>query len=227
MHNGDGMTKIKLCGIRKLSDVDTVNELKPDYIGFVFCRSSKRYIEPSEALRIRSKLDPKIKTVGVFVDEDEDTVAGLLNDGTIDLIQLHGHEDAEYIRRLRHLTGRPYDADGSGQHIIKACRITSKTDLAGLEKEYGMTADARPDLFLLDAGAGDGITFDWEWLKGYDIPYILAGGLTPDNVGKAIEMHRPYGVDVSSGIETDGSKDPEKMARFVREVKDADKRIGD
>ena len=195
------MTKIKLCGLRRLEDIETANLLKPDYIGFVFARKSKRYISPEEAAILKSKAI--MKAVGVFVNEEVEKVAELLNTGIIDLAQLHGSEDEEYIRRLRNLTDKP---------IIQAFMIEKKEDLIKAEKS---TAEH----ILLDAGAGDGMVFNWELLKGFERPYFLAGGLNPQNVGEAVRKLNPYGVDVSSGIETDGYKDSKKMREFVEIVK--------
>jgi len=141
--------------------------------------------------------------VGVFVDESAEIVARLLNDGTIDIAQLHGGEDEEYISRLRKLTGKP---------IIKAFRIESEEDIARAEKSSA-------DHILLDSGMGTGKVFDWSLIQSIKRPYFLAGGLDCDNVGEAIKKLRPYAVDVSSGIETNGLKDKEKMAAFVAKVR--------
>lgn len=196
------MTRIKLCGLSRPTDIETVNRLRPDYIGFVFAPGSKRYVSPAQAAALRADLDSHITPVGVFVNEDLTQVAALLNNGVIDMAQLHGGEDAAYIQALRALTDRP---------LIQAFRISSKKDLQAAEKS---TADH----ILLDAGAGDGRIFDWRWLNDFTRPYFLAGGLTLDNVREAILNYRPFGVDISSGIETDGRKDSKKMEEFVRAV---------
>ena len=225
------MTKIKLCGLRRIEDIETVNLLLPDYIGFVFAPKSKRYITPDEAAKLKKLLNGNttklIKAVGVFVDEDVEKVAELLNTGVIDIAQLHGNEDENYIRELRRLitkktSDEQKDAsiDNPGKNkdnkyegcIIKAFKIKTKEDL---EKAKTSTAD----YILLDAGAGDGMRFNWDLLQGFDRPYFLAGGLDPENVKEAITKLHPYGVDVSSGIETDGYKDPEKMREFVHNVR--------
>ena len=197
------MTKIKLCGLSRPCDIQTANELMPEYIGFVFAPKSKRYIDPQQAAQLKELLSPDIRTVGVFVDEAPDTVAALLNRGVIDIAQLHGGEDEAYIQRLRQLTDQP---------IIKAFQIKSRHDLA---KAKACTADQ----ILLDSGAGTGNVFDWSVLQDVKRPYYLAGGLSPDNVGDAIRLLHPYAVDVSSGIETDGRKDEEKAAAFIAAVR--------
>ncbi len=228
------MTKIKMCGLRKLEDIEAVNEWKPDYAGFVFAPESRRYVTAEQAAELKDHLDPQIQAVGVFVDEAPERVAALLNQGVIDLAQLHGSEDEEYLVRLRELTHKP---------VIQAFRILSREDVVRAMKSSA-------DEILLDSGAGTGSTFNWEVLRiesGYDRtidaekdgeklfctkqnrekalyagevrPYFLAGGLNPQNVAEAIRRLHPYAVDVSSGIETDGSKDREKIAAFVTAVR--------
>jgi len=198
------MTKIKLCGLRRAEDIEAANLLKPDYIGFVFYKKSKRYISYEEAKILKSMLS--IKAVGVFVDENPKVVADLLEKGIIDLAQLHGNEDEAYIKALRKLTDKP---------LIKAFQIKTTEELKKAEASSA-------DMILLDAGTGDGVSFDWDMLKSFNRPYFLAGGMTPENVSPAIEKLHPYGVDVSSGIETDGFKDPEKMREFVYNVRSKD-----
>ena len=191
------MTKIKLCGLRRAEDIEAANLLKPDYIGFVFYKKSKRYISFEQARILKSML--KVKAVGVFVDENPKVVADLLEKGIIDLAQLHGSEDEAYIKTLRKLTDKP---------LIKAFQIKTAEDLKKAEVSSA-------DMILLDAGTGDGVSFDWNMLKSFNRPYFLAGGMSPENVRPAIEKLHPYGVDVSSGIETDGVKDIEKMREFM------------
>jgi phosphoribosylanthranilate isomerase len=200
------MTKIKLCGLTRACDIEAANRLKPDYIGFVFAEKSRRFVSGDLAKALKSLLSPEIKAVGVFVNEDPETVAGLLNRGIIDLAQLHGREDEAYLKRLRSLTDRP---------LLQAFRVAGEEDL---HRAAGSSADG----ILLDAGAGDGTVFDWRLLRDWRRPYFLAGGLEPGNVREAVRSLRPYGVDVSSGIETDGRKDPEKMKAFVTAVREED-----
>ena len=201
------MTKIKLCGLTRPCDIEWANALMPDYIGFVFARKSRRYVSPVAAKALRENLDRSICAVGVFVNEAPAAVAALLNEGVIDIAQLHGGEDAAYIRALRGLTDKP---------LIKAFRIDGSDDL-------NLARQSSADHILLDNGAGGtGKAFDWAVLKGFDRPYFLAGGLDPGNVAPAIRALHPFAVDVSSGIETDGYKDVEKMRAFVMAARAAD-----
>lgn len=197
------MTKIKLCGLSRPCDIGAANELKPDYIGFVFAPKSKRYVTPEKAMELKQMLLPEIQSVGVFVNEKPETVVKLLQDGTIDIAQLHGAEDEEYIIQLRQLTDKP---------IIKAFRIETASDI---EKVLQSTAD----YLLLDSGAGTGTVFDWKLIQNIKRPYFLAGGLDADNAAEAVNTLRPYALDVSSGIETSGLKDKSKMAAFVSAVR--------
>ena len=193
------MTKIKFCGLKTLDDISFANELFPEYVGFIFAPKSKRYIAPAQAAKLRAALDKKILAVGVFVNENISIVAELLNAGIIDAAQLHGDEDNNYIQTLR----------GTKKIIIKAFQ---SDNIAAAQR-------SRADFVLIDAGAGDGKTFDWNLVKNLRREYFLAGGLTPENVGDAIKILNPYAVDVSSGIETDGKKDFSKMAAFVKAVR--------
>lgn len=193
------MTKIKFCGLRTLEDIDAANKILPEYVGFVFTPKSKRYVAPAQAIELRNALDKKIAAVGVFVNENVSTVAELLNAGIIDAAQLHGNETDDYIKNLRGLTGKP---------IIKAFQADN---IAAAELSLA-------DYVLLDSGAGGGKVFDWTQIN-LRREYFLAGGLTVDNVGAAIELLHPFAVDVSSGIETDGRKDFNKMATFAEVVR--------
>ena len=193
------MTKIKFCGMKTLYDIYAVNEIFPDYVGFVFAPESKRSITPAQAEKFRAALSKKILAVGVFVDEDYQTVAHLLNEGIIDMAQLHGDEPDSYIQILSGLTNKP---------IIKT-----------FDEENIELADySRADFVLLDAGRGSGKTFDWRKIN-LRRKYFLAGGLNVENVAEAIELLKPFAVDVSSGIETNGRKDFEKMKAFADAVR--------
>ena len=196
------MTKIKFCGLKTLDDIFFVNEILPEYVGFVFAPKSKRYVTPAQVEKFRGTLSEKICAVGVFVNENFQTVAELLNAGIIDAAQLHGNEDDDYIKNLRELTNKP---------LIKAFRITNSITHYALRITNCFV--------LLDAGAGDGKVFDWTLIKNFRQKYFLAGGLTPENVGDAIKLLKPFAVDVSSGIETDGKKDLKKMATFAEVVR--------
>lgn len=200
------MTRIKFCGLSRPCDIEAANELQPEYIGFVFALKSKRYVTSEKAEELKKLLSPNIKTVGVFVNVLPKTVAELLNKGIIDLAQLHGGEDEDYIKQLRRHTDRP---------IIKAFRIEVLNDIENAEHSTA-------DYILLDSGAGTGKVFDWKLIQNIKRPYFLAGGLSPDNVENAVNILQPYAVDVSSGIETDGFKNRIKMAAFVAAVRKED-----
>ncbi len=200
------MTKIKLCGLSRPCDIQTANALRPQYVGFVFAPQSSRFVGAQEVAKLKSELAPGIAAVGVFVQEDPKTVADLLNRGIIEMAQLHGDESEAYLAQLRALTDRP---------IIQAFRVTTEQDA---RKAQNSTAD----YILLDSGAGTGSVFDWRLIRGITRPFFLAGGLYSQNVEAAIRAVRPYAVDVSSGIETDGHKDPQKMAEFVSAVRKED-----
>ena len=199
--------KIKLCGLTRPCDIEAVNELQPDYIGFVFAKKSRRYVSPEKAKELKAMLAPGIQAVGVFVNEEPEQIAALLEAGTIDVAQLHGQESETEIRRLRELTNHP---------LIQAFRIDTEQDV---ERANASTAD----YVLLDSGAGGtGTVFDWDLLQAIRRPYFLAGGLDTENLGTVKAKLNPYGIDVSSGIETGGYKDKEKMTAFVAAARKED-----
>lgn len=201
------MTKIKLCGLSRSCDMEAVNELKPEFIGFVFAPGSKRYVTPEKAKELRKLLDPEIQVVGVFVNEEPEKIAGFLNNGIIDIAQLHGREDENYIKLLKTMTDRL---------IIKAFQMET-------EKDAELAEHSLADYVLLDSGAGTGTVFDWNFIQNMKRPYFLAGGLSTENVEAAVNMLHPFAVDVSSGIETDGAKDKTKMTAFVSAVRKEDR----
>ena len=199
--------KIKLCGLTRPCDIEAVNELQPDYIGFVFANKSRRYVSPEKAEELKAMLAPGIQAVGVFVNEEPEQIAALFEAGTIDVAQLHGQESETEIRRLRELTDHP---------LIQAFRIDTEQDV---ERANASAAD----YVLLDSGAGGtGTVFDWDLLRAIRRPYFLAGGLDTENLGTVKAKLNPYGVDVSSGIETGGYKDKEKMTAFVAAARKED-----
>lgn len=197
------MTKIKICGLTRRQDIDAVNWARPDYIGFVFAKS-RRQIGPELAKQLKDSLDPDIQAVGVFVDAPMEEIEEICRRGIIDVIQLHGNESGAYIEALRQRTGLP---------VIKAVSMKEGVTVEELE--------AIPaDYLLLDQGkGGTGQTFDWELIPKLSRPFFLAGGLSPDNLEEAAQRIRPYGVDLSSGVETEGKKDREKILQAVRSVK--------
>lgn len=197
------MTRIKLCGLTRPRDIEYANALLPEYIGFVFAPKSRRYIAPEAAAELRGGLDKRITLVGVFMNADIAAVADIVKRGIVDIVQLHGNESEEYIARLREAVSCP---------IIRALRIKSEADIA-------LANDSSADYVLLDSGGGTGTLFNHALLGGMKRPYFLAGGLTPENVGAAVDKFDPFAVDASSSLETDGFKDKEKMAAFVKAVR--------
>ena len=187
----------------RLCDIEAVNELRPEYVGFVFVNTSKRYISQEKAKELKKRLAPEIKTVGVFADKHPEQIAEICRKGIVDMVQLHGGEDEAYIRRLKALMAQP---------VIRAFCIRTAKDADKAEK-------CSADYILLDSGAGSGTTFDWKLVQNVERPYFLAGGLHIGNIKKAVEQLNPYGVDVSSGVETDGWKDKRKMQALIAAVR--------
>jgi phosphoribosylanthranilate isomerase len=199
--------RVKICGIMNVNDAMAAADYGADAVGFVLYKNSPRYIDLKTVKNIISQLPPFVTTVGVFADSDERSIHPIVEDCALDLIQLQGDEPADLCRRL-------------GGRVVKAIRIRDKASLNRMIP-YKVRA------FVLDTYregqlGGTGETFDWnlavEAKKFGKI--ILAGGLTPENVGPAIEQVRPYGVDVSSGVEERiGKKDHSKLKRFIETAK--------
>ena len=197
--------QIKICGLFQVEDIDYVNEAKPDYVGFVFAKS-KRQVDIHQAEKLKNKLDTNIKAVGVFVDEQISEITAIVKMGIIDLIQLHGHEDNAYIKQLKQSVQMP---------IIKAIKVIEKDDLNNLDYEC--------DYYLLDSKiSGSGKSFDWSLIKDLDKPFFLAGGIDLDNLDEAMSK-ADYGIDVSSGVETNGIKDRNKIIEIVRRTKNGNR----
>lgn len=252
--------KIKICGLRTPADVAAVNAALPEYAGFIFVPMRRRYVAPAQAAILCQQLDPRIRPVGVFVDARVEEILEVLTHCPLDMVQLHGAEDNDYIAMLRaayrdrfavgirepavdntsagktgpgpinsslenfnkNLMG-PGPGPGPGPAerarwrrelcIVKAFRVEGADDIRRAEASAA-------DEILLDHGAGGtGERFDWTLLQHCRRRFFLAGGLTPDNVEDAIRVAQPYAVDVSSSLETDGRKDPEKIRRFVAAVR--------
>lgn len=198
------MTKIKLCGLKSLDDIEIINKYNPEYIGFIFYKKSKRYIDYKTAKMLKNALNKNILAVGVFVNEDINTVVKLLNENIIDIAQLHGNESENYIKTLKKLTNKT---------IIKAFKVENTLDIKKAKQ-------SQADFVLLDSGTGGtGQTFNWSLIKNLERPYFLAGGLSIENIKTALDMLSPYALDVSSGIETSGKKDPEKIKAFIQTVR--------
>lgn len=203
------MAKIKICGLRREEDIVYVNAYKPDYIGFVFAKGSKRYITKERAKELRAMLSPDIIPVGVFVNEEPDKVAEYVREGVIDVVQLHGDEEDAYIEKLR--------VSIPDTTIIKAIKVQSKEDV---EKSLQSPADYLLfDSFSAKQQGGTGTTFDWTLLQDVMRPFFLAGGLHLENLNQALVNVKPYAIDMSSGVETDGYKDQMKIGKVIDEVK--------
>lgn len=217
--------RVKLCGMSRDEDVLAVAQARPDMCGFIVnFPKSHRNISPGQLAHLCEVLDEAdactaaavatsglpvslhpIWRVGVFVDEPLDSLIHLVREGSIDLVQLHGNESNAYVSELRHQTR---------VGTIQAYRVQSEDDAARAE---GSAAD----MVLLDNGQGTGEAFDWSYVPRVRRPFILAGGLNPENVGQALAEVRPWGVDMSSGIETEKLKDPAKIEAAVRAVQTA------
>lgn len=203
------MSKIKICGLSRPEDVAFVNEAKPDYAGFVIqVPKSIRNVSVQTLYRLRKQLREEIPAVGVFVNAPLDLVVNLCRDKILSYVQLHGQENGEYIKRLKEQTEVP---------VIQAFSISSREDVQ-------KAAASQADYPLLDHGrGGTGESFDWSLISHMERPYFLAGGLTSQNVGEAIETLHPFAVDMSSSVETDGKKDYKKIMAAVAAVRSADR----
>ncbi len=193
--------KIKICGIRRDEDADYLNEFMPDYAGFIFA-PTRRYVAPEKAAQLRARLNKKIKTVGVFVNEDIALVKNLAQSGVIDIVQLHGDEDDEYIKNLN-----------VSVPVIKVQRIAEKKDIKRYNSDFYLF-----DTYKKGVYGGTGERFDWSILSDIDKPYFLAGGLNLDNISEALKTNA-FALDVSSGAETDGVKDREKIKKIIQIVR--------
>lgn len=243
---GGFMTRIKLCGLTRIQDIEIANKLKPEYIGFIFWDRSSRNVSAIQAARLKGKLDPEIKAVGVFVNAPAEQVISYYNVGIIDIAQLHGNENEEYIKKL-HDAGltviKAFKMKKTGENINLAdnanietpekptgnaiTETPEKPTCNAITETYGKSTDdviteavkSSADYIMFDPGKGEGATFNWQLIKGIKREFFLAGGLIPENIEKAVETVQPFAVDVSSGIETNGHKDPDKMAAFVKNTR--------
>ncbi len=201
------MAKVKICGLRSEEDIEIVNALLPDYAGFVFC-PGKRQVDISKARKLCAALDSSIKKVGVFVDQDRSFIEEARKQCGLDVLQLHGNEP-------------PEDCAYSGCEVWKAVRVKNAASIA-LAESYDT------DRILFDAYdentyGGSGKSFSWGMLRLFKDKQrmILAGGLSPENAAEAVRFVRPFAADVSSGVETDGKKDFNKVKRFIENVRGA------
>lgn len=204
-------TQIKICGIRRREDCIYINEAMPDYAGFVFWDRSFRNVDKPHAYELRELIDKRIQTVGVFVNAEPEFICDIAKAGIISVVQLHGAESPEYIDNIRQSLPK-------GIRIWKAYKIRSTEDI-----EEALKSNA--DRILLDNGYGTGQCFDQSLLNDERLKvrgFILAGGMTPENIPEAISRYAPDMIDISSGVETDRLKDREKIIHAVQAVRNAD-----
>lgn len=204
-------TKIKMCGMFRECDIETINEIRPDYCGFIInFPKSHRSVNVETLKKLSSMLDKNIVSVGVFVDEDPGLIEELLNSETIQIAQLHGSENNATIERIMSNTKKP---------VIKAFCVSGSID--EYEKTLNIANDCSSEHLLIDTGKGGGIAMNFSMMKnaienvGFDRPYFLAGGLDTSNIKKAVEILHPYAVDLSGGLETNKKKDPERMRQVM------------
>lgn len=188
------MAKIKICGLRREEDVSFVNELKPDFAGFILTKGFRRSIDFDTLIHLRKKLSADIKAVGVFVNEDLQFVKDCVKMQAVDIVQLHGDEDVDYIKQIDAL----------------AVKVLKPKDFHKI-KEY----EPYVDYFLFDSGTGTGEVFDWANIPKTEKPFFLAGGISRENLSTAIHDIKPYAVDMSSSVETDGYKDYNKIKEVI------------
>lgn len=204
------MVKVKICGLTRMEDIHIVNQYKPDYIGFVFAES-KRKISIDNASRLKDILDKSIKSVGVFVNEPIANIVYLCNEGIIDMIQLHGDETIEYIMELKGWIKTP---------IIKAIRVQNKEQI--IEQSSYPCDYLLLDTYVVGQYGGSGVTFDKNMIPStITKPMFIAGGLNKENITKTIAGVMPYGVDISSGVETCGLKDASKIEEMIHVIRNS------
>ena len=216
--------KIKFCGLFRECDIDYANVLKPDFIGFIFVENSKRFVDFATAQALKSRLVSGVKAVGVFIDSPVERVCEALSEGIIDAVQLHGSEDSAYIDALKACMQSDLVAESP---IIKAIKISDSHSLA---QSFESSAQSWADFILLDSpNAGSGTAFDWNALAqnlaksqdfscAFQTRFFLAGGINVENIHSAIAL-KPFCIDISSGIESNGVKDFAKMQRIINAVR--------
>ncbi len=203
------MTLVKLCGLMREEDAAAANAAEPDLAGVILSPGFRRSVTHDTAREIRTVLKQTIPLCGVFVNAEPEEILSCISAGLIDAVQLHGKEDNAYIDALHQAV--------PGVTVIKAFLVRTPEDIQNANASHA-------DLVLLDGGTGEGKGFDQSLTIGIRRPYLLAGGLNPENIAEAVRSLHPYGVDTSSGIETDRIKDPVKMKTFVQTVRTEDDR---
>ena len=206
-------TRIKICGLREALHAMVAADAGADAIGLVFYRESPRYVTPGTAASVVAVLPPFVTTVGLFVDADEGKVRDTLEHVRLDLLQFHGDETPRFCESF----GIPY---------VRAVRMEKGTNLLEWAGRFSSASALLLDAYVDGTPGGTGETFDWAAIpRDLPIPIILSGGLTAENVGRAVREVQPWAVDVSSGVEaTRGTKDPRKIVEFIRSVRREDAR---
>lgn len=204
-------TRVKICGITRVQDAEAAVEHGADAIGLVFYEPSPRHVTVEQATTLCRHLPPFVTSVALFVNATTDAIARVVDDVGVDLLQFHGDESADYCAAHR----RPW---------IRAVRMRPDTDLTALRAEYGGARGLLLDAYRPGMPGGTGERFDWARVPAaLGSQIVLAGGLDADNVGAAVRQVRPFAVDVSGGVEADkGIKDPNKIKRFIDEVRRAE-----
>lgn len=190
------MAKLKICGLKRVEDIEYVNELKPDYIGFILSEGFKRSIDFKTAQMLKNNLSPDIKAVGVFVNEDKEYIDKFIKNNIIDTVQLHGNEEPEFCK-------------GFDVPVIKCFN----------PKTFNRINEYDTDYFLFDSGMGTGEKFDWRILPECEKPFFLAGGINKDNLKRALDEVNPFGIDLSSAVERNGFKDYNKIKEIAEIMK--------
>lgn len=200
--------KVKICGIRRAEDIEIVNKYLPDFIGFIFVPASKRYVEPSVVAEFKKNLDPRIKTVGVFVNESIEKIREIKKVCSLDVIQLHGEETPQFCEEL-------------GGRIWKAIRVKDEDCVEILDTYAEYTELLLLDTYIDGTHGGTGQAFDWDLIEFFSADYNigLAGGITRENVLKAKKKVEPELIDVASGSETNGIKDEEKIKDIIQIIR--------
>ena len=199
--------KIKICGLQRIEDINYVNEANVDFAGFIFAKGSKRQITLSQAEILKTELKESIKSVGVFADDEETKIAEAGNKKIIDLIQLHGNEDNDYIDRIKSRVKLP---------VIKALKADKdlRRNIENTKADYVLI-----DSYTQDSFGGTGVQFNWELIPKTDKKIFLAGGININNAAEAIEKVNPYCLDINSGVETNGFKDRRKILEIISRIK--------
>jgi len=210
--------EVKICGINSDAAARAAGAGRADYVGFVFFPASPRHVTPEQAAEIARALPARVKKVGLFVDADDKTIAAALAKVSLDMLQLHGSETPERVAAIKARFGLP---------VMKAVKLAEAADLGEARRFFAaadvLLFDAKPPASMTAAlPGGNALAFDWELLRGFasPLPWMLSGGLTPENVREAVMISGARAVDVSSGVEDrPGHKDPARIAGFLRAAK--------